>query len=103
MRIGFRVDQLGIDAQAVGRSPNAPFEQIADTQFAADLSRIDGFVAVGERGSPRDDEQILKPRQLRCQILGDAVGEILLLGVLAEVRKRQDNDRQARRDKERRS
>ena len=102
MRVGFRVDQLGVDADPIARPPDAPFENIAHTKLAADLLGIDSFGLIGERGIARDNEHALDARQIGRQVLGDSVGKILLLRVVAEVRKGQHDDRQARRTNERR-
>jgi hypothetical protein len=93
MRIGLGIDQLGTDADLVARPPNASFEHIAHAQLAADLLGIDRFVPVRERGIARDHEHIRESRQISREIFGDPVREILLLPVVAEVRKRQDDDR----------
>jgi hypothetical protein len=41
MRVGLGIDELGIDADAVARPPDASFEYIADTQLATDLLCVD--------------------------------------------------------------
>ena len=103
MRIGCRIDQLGIDADLVARSPDAPFQHITHSQLAADLLGIDGLVAVGERRGARNHQHLRDPREIGRHILGDPVSEILLLRVVAEVCKGQDDDRQPRRGSERRT
>jgi hypothetical protein len=97
MRVGRGVDQLGVDAEPVARPPDAPFEHVAHTKLAADLLGVDGLVPIGERGIARDHEHILEPREIGRQILGDPVREILLLPIVAEVCKGEDDDRQTRR------
>jgi hypothetical protein len=87
MRIGCGVNQLGVDADPVARPPDASFHHITHTQLAADLLCVDRVVPVGERGIARDHEHIRKSREIGCQILGDPVGEILLLRVVAEIGK----------------
>src|SRR6516165_2579135 len=81
MCISLGIDQLSVDADPIARSPDAPLQQITDAELAAHLLRIDGLVPVRERGISRDDQHVLKPRQISRQILGDAVREILLLPV----------------------
>jgi hypothetical protein len=97
MRVGRGIDQLSINAELVARPANAPFQHIAHTRLAADLLRVDRLVPVRERGIARDHEHARHPRQIGRQILGDPVREILLLGVTAEIGKRQHDDRQTRR------
>ena len=48
-----------------------------------------------KRGISRDHEHIREPRQIRCQILGDRVREILLIGVVTEIDERQHDNRQS--------
>ena len=50
---------------------------------------------ISNRRVARNDEHIREPRQIGRQILGDAVGEILLLAVVAQITKGQHHDRQA--------
>ncbi len=95
MRGGFGIDQLGVDADPVARPADTSFENVSYPQLVADLLRIDPLVLISERGVTRDHEHIRKSRQIGCQILRDPVREILLLTIVAEVRKGQDDDRQA--------
>jgi len=103
MRVGRGIDQLGADAEPVARPPDASFQHITHPELAADLLRVDGLVPVGKRGVARDHEHVLEPRQVGCQILGDPVCEILLLPVVAQVRKGQHDHRQAWRSDGRRT
>src|SRR6516225_182733 len=95
MRVDLGIDQLSVDADPVARSPNTSLKHIADAELAADPPRIDPLALIGERGIARDYEQVRNSRQIRRQILGDAVGEVLLRPVVAEVGKGQHDDRQA--------
>jgi hypothetical protein len=95
VRVGRGVDQLRVHADPVARPPDAAFKHIAYAQLAADLLRVDGLVPVGKRGIARDDKHASDARQISRHILGDPVREILLLPVVAEVGKWQDDDRQA--------
>jgi len=97
MRISLGVDQLSVDADAASRPLDAPFQHIAHTQLAADLLCVDRLVPIGERGVARNHQHARNPRQLGRHILGDAIGKILLIGVVAEIGERQYDDRQARR------
>jgi hypothetical protein len=54
MRVGFGVDKLGIDANPVARPPDASFQHVAHTKFAADLLGVDPLSLIGERGIARD-------------------------------------------------
>ena len=97
MRAGLGIDQLGVDADLLGRALDAAFKHIAHAQLAADLLGVDRLALVGERGIARNHEAARDPRQIGRQILGDAVGKILLLGVVAQIVEGQHHDRQARR------
>jgi hypothetical protein len=98
MRVALGVNQLRINAELVARPPDAPLQNKAHAKLAADLLRVDRFAPVGEGSIARYHEHILEPRQVGGQILSDTVREILLLGIVAEIGKRQHDDRQARRD-----
>ena len=98
MRIGLSVDQLSTDAHLVARPPDASFEDIAHAQLATDLFRADRFVPIGEGGIARDHETVPDSREVRRQILGDAVGKVLLVGVVTEVSERQYDNRHTWRD-----
>ena len=78
------------------RSPsatNAALQNVAHAKLAADLAHVDRLALVLEGGIAGDDEQLGEPRQLGKDILGNAVGEIVLALVAAEVVERQHGDR----------
>ena len=87
MRVGFGVNQLSSGADPVSRPLNLSFEHIVHTELAADLLCVDRPVPVGKGGIARDHEQVGDPRQIGRQIPGDRIGEILLLGIVAEIDK----------------
>ena len=93
MRRGRSVDELPGDAHPVRRLAHAAFQHVAHAQFAADLPHVDRAALVGEAGVARDDEQPAHARQRRDDVLHHAVGEVLLLGIAAQVQERQDGDR----------
>jgi len=96
MGVVLGVDQLDVDANLVARPADTAFEHIAHTELAADLLRVDRIVPIGESGVPRDHEHVREPGQIGRQIGSDPVGKILLLAVIAEVGKRQHDNRQMR-------
>jgi len=83
MRVALGINQLGVDADFVARPPDASLQHIAHAKLAADLLGINPLALISERGIARDHQHACEPRQIGCQILGDAVGEILLLRVVA--------------------
>ena len=54
------------------------------------------FAFVGEGRVPGDDHQVLKAGQLGDEVLGDPVGEVLLLRIARHVVEGQDRDRRFR-------
>ncbi len=76
-----RVDQLGGNAHPVGRLAHASLEHVLDAELARDPLHVDCLALVGERRVARDDEEPAEARQRGDNVLGDAVGEVLLLGV----------------------
>ena len=78
-------------------APHAAFEHIPHAEFPPDLLHVDRLALVGESGIAGDDEAVEQMRQIGRQIIGDAVGEIVLLLVAAQVLERQHDDREPRR------
>src|ERR1700730_6848291 len=97
MRPGFGIDQLRIHANLVTSSAYAAFEDVVNTELAADLLHVDRLALVSKSGGAGDHKAPGNPRQIARQIVGDSVRKIFLLGVVRQVAKRQDDDRQARR------
>src|SRR5215470_19743594 len=79
------LDELRRNAEAVAAAPDAPFQHVARAQFPTDLPNIDRLALVLEGGISRDHHQLGEPRQLGCNVLGNAVTEIVLLRVAAEI------------------
>src|SRR5262249_486870 len=85
MGVGLRVDQLGIDADLIARTPDAPFENVTHTKLSADLLGVDALVLIGERCVARDHEHACDPRQVGRQILGYPGSKILLVWVIPKI------------------
>src|SRR5258708_18789782 len=96
MRAGLRVDELGVDPDAARAALYAALHHIAHAEFAADLPGIARLVAIGEGGIARDHAGPGQPREVRRKALGDAVDEIILRLVAAEIGERQHDDRPTR-------
>jgi hypothetical protein len=92
MRVGLGVDQLGVNADPVAGSPDAPLQQVTHAQLAADSFRVYRLVPVCEGGIARDHEHIGDPREIGRQILGDAIREILLIWIVAKIVEWQHDD-----------
>src|SRR5262249_55809555 len=74
-----------------------PSSRLPHPKFAADLLSVYALAFVRERGIARDHENVLQARQLCGRVVGVSIGEILLLGVFAEICEGQNDDRQPRR------
>jgi hypothetical protein len=94
MRASFSVNKLHIDPYLVPGPSNAAFQHIPHAKLTADLPNVDGFTLVGEGGIAGDHEAFGDAGEIRGQIVGDAIGEILLLRIIRQIRERQNNDRQ---------
>ena len=93
MRPGRRVDQLRGDAHSARCPAQAAFQHVAHAQLAAHLPHVHGSALVSKARVARDDEQPANARQCRDDVLHDAVGEVFLLRVTAQVHEWQDGDR----------
>ena len=98
MRISLGVDQLSVEPGAVARATDASLQHIANAQLPANLFRPYRPVLEGERGVTRDHKHMRDARQIGRKIVGNAIGKILLLGIVAEVGKGQHDDRQTWRN-----
>src|SRR5262249_2226934 len=88
-----RFDQLRGNAQSFAGTSDTSFDDVLDAQFAPDAPDIDCLVSELERRVSRNHEQRTEPRQLRDDVFGDAVAEVLLLWIAAQVGEGQDSNR----------
>jgi hypothetical protein len=95
------VDQLGGHPDTLAAAPHAAFDHVAHAELAADLRDVDRRAAKHEGGVAGDDEQQAEARQLGDDVLGDAVGEVVLLRVARHVGEGQHRDRRLVGDRER--
>ena len=93
MRLGLAVDQLHGDAHAVGGLAHASLDHVVDAEFLGDAARRHRLALVHEDGVARDDEEVAEARQLGDDVLGQPVGEELLLRIAAHVGEGQHGDR----------
>ena len=80
MRAGLGGNQLDIDPQCGIDPAHAAFQHIAHAEFAADLPHIRGLALVGVGGFARDHERAGDVRQIGGEIVGDRVGQVVVLG-----------------------
>jgi hypothetical protein len=90
---GLRLDQLTGDAQAVRRLADTALEDVAHAELTPGLLQVHRSALVGEARIAGDHEEPLDAREAGDDVLGHAVGEILLLHVAAHVGERQHGDR----------
>ena len=93
--VGFSlaVDELHGHSDPVHRLAHASLDDVVDPEFAGDLLRLDRLSLVDEHGVARDHQKLTEARQLGDDVLGESVGEKLLLRVAAHVDERQNRDR----------
>ena len=92
MRAGLAINKLRVDAHPVLVALHRAFEDIAHAQFLADLLGVDVLALEGEGGIARDHEAVADAREIGGEVLGDAVGEIILAWIAREVPERQHHD-----------
>ena len=90
---GCPFDQLGVDPHLLAGLANAALDHIGNAQFLGDLLEIHRLALVGEDGIAAEHEQTRDLRQIGDDVLGDAVAEELLLGIVAHVGEGQDRHR----------
>ena len=89
---GGDVIELRGDAHAIAHLAHAALDDIADAEFLGDLLHGDGFSLVHEGGVARDDEEPAQLGQRGDEILADAVGEIFLFLLAAQIDEWKDGD-----------
>jgi hypothetical protein len=94
VRARFGVDQLRVDPHPILVALHRAFEHVTDPELLADRLSVDGLALVRERGIAGDDEAISDAREVSREVLGDAVGEIVLCRITGEIGKGQDDDRE---------
>ena len=87
-----RIDQLDGDAHGIARLADTALDDVTRTEFAPHVANIGAQALVRKGRVTRDDLDPGYPRNIGDQILGHAVGEILLLGIAAHVGERQHGD-----------
>ena len=95
MAAGRGVDELHIDAHAIAAVLNAAFEDIANIQVAADRLHVERLALVSESRVAGDHDGAAETREIGREALRDAVDEMLLLRVAADICEGQNDDRKA--------
>ena len=92
MGAGLGVDELRRDAEIVAGAPDAALKHIAHAELAPELGNVYRLALVLEGRVAREHAQVARPRQLGQDVLGQAVAEILLVCVAAQVDEGEDRD-----------
>src|SRR5262249_25654827 len=82
------IDELCVDANTVASSADAALEHIAHAELACDLADVGCLSFVLKSRISRDHQEFGEPRQFGDDVLGDAVAEVLLLYITAEISER---------------
>ena len=90
------VDQLRRDAQPLPRMAHVPVQRIARAEQIGGLPGIDVCVAQREGRAADDDAKPAVSRERRDDVVGDAVGEILLARLFADDAEWQYRDQRPR-------
>ena len=94
MRAGLRIDELRIYAHPVLVALDRTFEHIAHTKLLADFLGVGILPLEGEGGVAGDDEAVADAREVRGEVLRDAVGEIVLRWVARKICEGQHDERE---------
>ena len=88
-----RVHQPRRDPQAVRRAPHAALEHVPAAEVSADGREAARIALETHRRGSRDHAQRPDPRQIGDDLVGQSVAEVLGVGIRAQVRERQHDDR----------
>jgi hypothetical protein len=89
------VDQLRVDPHVFPRPARAALKDVPYAEFLRDLRGLRCLPLVNEGGVARHDEEAGHAGQRGGQILGNAVGEIALFLVVAQIVERQNDQRRS--------
>ena len=92
-RVRLRVHELGADPEPVSGTADAPGEHESGLQLLSHVGGGHRLVPEGKHRGPRHDLQALDLRQLRDDVLGDAVAQVLVLFRPGEVLEVEDGHR----------
>ena len=79
------VEELRRYAQLAARLAHAALQDVAHTEHRADALDPDGAVLERERGRAADHVQLTDARERVQDLLGDAVAEVAVVGIVADV------------------
>ena len=88
-----RVEQSGGDANRISGFLQASFEDVLNSKLLGDLLHDVGLALVGEGRVAGDDEELIGARKIGDDGVGNALGEIVLVRIAAQILERYDGDR----------
>jgi hypothetical protein len=92
MRASFGIDELRVHTHAGAGVLHRPFEHVAHPKLFSDLLGVDRLALEGEGRVAGDHKGAAQAGEIRRQVLGDAVSEIMLFGIAAQARERKHHD-----------
>src|SRR5690348_10269433 len=96
MRARLTGDELHIDPEGGPDSADAALEHIAYAQLLTYCTDVPGLALVAVRGLTRDNEGVLNVREVAGKIIGNAIGQVVVTGIAAEVVEGENDDRKPR-------
>ena len=96
MRARLGVDQLRVDPHPVLITLHGAFKDVTHAKFLADLLGVDRLALEGKGRVARDHETVADAREIGRQVLGYAVGEIVLGRVAGEIGEGQHDEGKTR-------
>ena len=92
LRAGRRVNKLSRHANTIAGSADATLQHIAHAQFPAHSAHVNCFTPKSEAGVAGNNEQPAQFCQVCQDVFGNAVAEILLVGIPRQVCEGQHGD-----------
>jgi hypothetical protein len=86
------LDQLPGHTDTLAQLADAAFQYVAHAELAGDLLGIHRLALVGERGVAGDNEESAVAGQRRDDVFDNAVDEVILLRIAAEIYEGQDRE-----------
>jgi len=85
---GGGIYELDVDAYLIADAAHTTFEHVLHRQLLRDLLHLHRLTFVGEHRIARDHKQPREFRQIRNQVFGHTVNEVLLLWIITQVNER---------------
>jgi hypothetical protein len=88
MKVRSRIDELRVDPHPVRVAPHRSFQDVRNPERVADLANVPGAGPILPHRSATDHLQVRDLRQIGKNVVLDAIGEIGVLLVVAQVLER---------------